>query len=519
MSHLDSDTLQLINELQFREHALNDIESFRAYMARSYHNDFIEKPAKHHQVLQEALMRLMYDDDLDGLMIEMPPGSAKSVYSSVQFACMWLAKYPDSGIIAISNTTSLAEGFSRRRREACLTKEWSQLAQAYLPKDHQSLGEFGTNKQGFMIAAGMGSSVSGRRCRLLIIDDPITGVEQAMAMGQLEKQWNSYKFEYRNRIIPGGKQLIISTRWSQFDIIGMITKEIEKGEEQRRWEKLTIPMEAVSVDDPVGRKPGERLWPEWFTQTMVEENKKDPLLWSALYQQVPIDSAGSWVPKEHIHIAEKVPENVTLLTAMDLALTVSGGDYTVIVTAALSDERKLYIIDVSREQVAQPETMKRLAMTNEAHRPSVVLIDDDNASKVFVEAAHDYVRLHKTSNIPLYKMKTAGKDKELRAAAIRGMFLSDRVYMLDRPWVAEVMKEISSFPPKSRNDHDDIIDCLSLLGRYLGKSSTPRVIHKPKVKPLVGALTVTDGIIHTTQTLDQLAKKHTSGKVINKYRI
>ena len=48
------------------------------------------------------------------------------------------------------------------------------------------------------------------------------------------------------------------------------------------WRHVKLPMIAGD-DDPLGRQPGERLWPEWFTESQVMEARSDPYKWSALY--------------------------------------------------------------------------------------------------------------------------------------------------------------------------------------------------------------------------------------------
>lgn len=501
----------ILEELTLRQNALNDLEGFRQYLSRTHHSDYQHPPAQHHQLLQQALMRLEASPDLDGLIIEMPPGSAKSTYASVHFPCWYLAKHPDHKIVAISNTTALAEDFSRRRRAACLEDDWQRLAEATIPKDNQSLANFGTSKGGSMLAVGMGSAVSGRRANLLIIDDPIIGLEQAMSASQLDKQWASYEYEYRNRLIPNGKQVIISTRWSTEDIIGRIKRGLEEGTEQRKWEILRVPMLADEADDPLGRALGERLWPQWFTDQMVEENKSDPLRWAALYQQIPVDISGTWVSEEHVHLIERseLPRNLTHLTACDLALTAGSGDYTVVLTIGLDATRNIYVLDVRRAQASIGETLVTLQAICDQFNPELVLVDDDNASKVFIEAAREHLLRQNREPLPIYKMPTRGQDKEVRAAAIRSLFMQDRVQIVKTNWTSELLHEIARFPPKSKSIHDDQIDCLSLIGRHVGKQGGPMVSVPATPKPIEGGIRMQGHQMVTTQTLNEMWTDHT----------
>jgi hypothetical protein len=83
------------------------------------------------------------------------------------------------------------------------------------------------------------------------------------------------------RLKPGGRQIVVMTRWHEEDLGGKILER-----EGARWTVLEIPMEAYA-GDPLGRAPGEMLWPDYFTQEMLERAKMNPRSWNALYQQRP----------------------------------------------------------------------------------------------------------------------------------------------------------------------------------------------------------------------------------------
>jgi hypothetical protein len=59
------------------------------------------------------------------------------------------------------------------------------------------------------------------------------------------------------------------TRWHEDDFDSRLLER-----ERDEWRVIELPMEALP-NDPLGRKPGKRLWAEWFTQEMVETAKRD----------------------------------------------------------------------------------------------------------------------------------------------------------------------------------------------------------------------------------------------------
>ena len=71
------------------------------------------EPAAHHRLLIEKL-EAVASGAISRLAVFMPPGSAKSTYSSILFPPWYLANNPTAAIIAASHTTELAEKWGRR---------------------------------------------------------------------------------------------------------------------------------------------------------------------------------------------------------------------------------------------------------------------------------------------------------------------------------------------------------------------------------------------------------------------
>lgn len=439
---------------------------YREFIHPSGELDFKFVPAAHHDKIIEALQFLEYGQDYDGnpvskVLIMLPPGAAKSTYGSIQFATWYLARNPTHNILAASNTTDLAEGFNRRRRNVLRTAEWTTLAETQIDPNNAGVGRFQLLSGGSMTASGVGSSIVGLRANLLIIDDPIQSFEQAMSSTQLDKIWQWYISDARSRLLPTGKELMITTRWAKNDPAGRILKLIDEGKEH--WHVVRLPMLCDDPQtDPLQRQLGDPLWPEWFTDEQIERNQRDPLIWSSQYQQVPLDESGSWVSPEYVQIVDDAPEELNVVVAMDLALSVGKGDYTVFVVAGIDAESRIYILDVIRGRWGPEESVQRLITLNEQYEPSHTLIDDDPAAKVFKRLALKILQ-DRDYYFGLDSMPLRGHDKETRAAAIRGLFMRRQVFIKQAAWTPNLLSEIYDFPGGA---HDDQIDCLSLIGRH-----------------------------------------------------
>ena len=443
-------------ELLRRDAARESLSDFRLYMASSQSVDFQHAPAEHHRMIMRKLEQLERGE-IQRLMILAPPGSAKSTYCSIQFPLWRLARSPEQNILTASNTQELADNFNRRRRNLALTPEWQSISETTLAPDLQGVTHFGTARQGGIRAAGVGSSIVGFRSHLNVLDDPIRGLEEALSTQTLDKQWDWFNHEFRTRLVPTGRELIVSTRWAKQDIAGRILAT-----EPERWEVMRLPMVADREDDPLGRELGTSLWPEYFGPEFIADKQKNVLLWSTQFQQTPLDESGNWVGQGNLQFVGEVPEGLNYVIAVDLALTIGRGDYTVIVVAGLDSDRNLYVVRVDRRRCTPEQTVENIAGYNAIYSPSVILADDDNMIKVMRPLMAEIYRSQGKSPPPLEAIPMRGKDKETRAAAIRGLFLAKRVRIVKGPWASALAEELMNFPS---GQHDDQVDALGLIGR------------------------------------------------------
>lgn len=455
--------------------ALDYIADYMRYMQPTSIRAFEYEAAEHHRLIIKE-----FEDMLNGefskFAASMPPGSAKSTYGSVILPTLILAKNPRAQILCVSNTQALAEGFSRQRRAIMLTKHWERLSNTKLAADAQSLSMQGTPEGGVIYCAGAGSSVTGLRCDWLICDDLLVGFEQARNIVQLDKLWDWYLAEARSRLKPGGREIMLATRWSALDPIGRVVKLAEEGIEQ--WRYLRIPMEADSPLDPLGRAIGERLWKEWYTPEMVADAKRDSIVWQTLYQQSPVVSEGSWVPTEHIKIIPRneLPSRLKYYVGVDIALSIQRGDYTVIAIVAVDADKNLYLVDLYRDQVSPEVSAAQLVKMVKMYTPLTVYCEDDNASKVWSRLVWEMSK-NQGIPVPLRLTKIGGNDKEVRASPLRSYFLQDRVFIKQAPWNTELLREMSSFPA---GRHDDQIDAFGCAAGELVKMSIPKKPTPPR---------------------------------------
>lgn len=308
-----------------------------------------------------------------------------------------------------------------------------------------------------------------------VIDDPISGFEEAQSLTQLQKVHGWYETDLVTRMKPGAKLVLICQRLARNDLAGyLIDRNI--AQPTRRQKVLVLKMECEEGDnDPLGRAPGDRLWPEWFSPEMVMDAKRDDFKWRTLYQQAPPSDDGSWVSTEDIQFRPRptVTSQSILYGMTDLALSVNTGDYTVHLVVAIDEVGDWDVVHGTRERVDPEQSSSRLVELAGIYRCQEWLIDDDNASKVFMPLVATKARSERVS-VPWKPMPMRGIDKETRAAPLRGQFKRRKVYMpADAPYTKWLVKELLTFPNATGSGVDDGIDALGLLGRRMAALAKP----------------------------------------------
>ncbi len=147
-----------------------------------------------------------------------------------------LGRNPDHCIIAASHTAELAEKWGRKVHN--LVAEHKLTLGVDLAEDSQAAGRWETRAGGEYFAAGVGGSITGRRADLVIIDDPVRSREDAASDAIREKTWDWYKSDLYTRLKPGGRIVLIQTRWHEDDLAGRILADMHSGGDE--WEILSL---------------------------------------------------------------------------------------------------------------------------------------------------------------------------------------------------------------------------------------------------------------------------------------
>lgn len=438
-------------ELLKRRQARNEIGAFIDYLDLGF------KPAAHHRLLLDAV-EAVERGDIERLMVCMPPGSAKSTYASVVFPSYFLGRNPEKSVIAASHTAELAERFGRRVRNVVGTAEFRAVFGCGVSADSAAAGRWDTDKGGEYYAAGVGGSITGRRADLAVIDDPVKSREDADSERSRAKAWDWYTNDLLTRLKPGARQIVVMTRWHEDDLGGRILAR-----ERDRWHVIEIAMEALP-GDPLGRRAGERLWPDWFTDDMVRVAKMDVRAWNALYQQQPASEDGDYFKREWLEAEyETPPQGLRIYGASDYAVTEGGGDYTEHGVFGVDPAGAIFVLDWWRGQTGPEEWIDRLCDLIVQHEP-LCWFGEAGPIRRSIEP---FLRRRMQEREAACRMEwlPSINDKPTRARSIQALASMGKViFPKHAGWKSDVIGQALRFPA---GRHDDAVDVLSMIGRGL----------------------------------------------------
>ena len=257
-----------------------------------------QRMAAHHRLILSTMDRVSKTPH-GRVMFFMPPGSAKSSYASVVFPSAFMGREPNKKVILASYGDDLARKMGRRTRSIIKQARYKGIYNTTLTAESSAAQEFSLTNGSEYMSCGILGGITGNRANCLIIDDPVKGREQADSETIRDKTWDAYNDDLKTRLIPGGWIALIQTRWHENDLAGRILPETWKGEsgpimcrDGNIWEVVCLQARCEVLNDPLGRKFGEYLWPEWFDIKHWKQFESNPRTWSALYQQLPTAPAG-----------------------------------------------------------------------------------------------------------------------------------------------------------------------------------------------------------------------------------
>lgn len=421
--------------------------------------------------LARALQRLE-ERKIHLLCISLPPGVGKTTLA--EFFLAWTGgKHPDMPNVIGSHSNSFLRGVYEEVQRI-IGKRSEYLWQKVFPETRM----VGTNAKDLMLDLGtrkrfstfefssIGSGNAGkiRAANLLYCDDLIDGIETAMNRDRLDKVWQQYTVDYRQRKIGDCAELHIATRWSVHDVIGNLE---ERYGDDPDAEFIVCPAldehDESNFDYPYGLG---------FTTEFYKEQREimDSVSWKCLYEQTPVEREGQLYPQGQLQRYFELPEGDpdAIIGVCDTKTT--GSDFCSM-PIAFQYGQKYYIEDVLFENYApnviETNIVSKLCQWN----PHMVRFESNVAGGKLASDVQMAVKEKNCRTKIETKWTQANKETKILMEShwvLEHCIFKDDSVLHGEEWreYRKFLQSLCSYSLEGKNKHDDAPDSMAQLSQY-----------------------------------------------------
>lgn len=290
-----------------------------------------------------------------------------------------------------------------------------------------------------------------------------------------------YVYGPRQRLQPGGRIVVVQTRWSKRDLTGRLLAKMAEDESMvaDKWHQIEFP---AILDEGL---PTERaLWPGyWPLETQQATRAALPVTaWMSQYQQQPTSAEGAILKKEYWrewgadHEVCPGPQHAGawsnldppacdyIIMSLDTALKKNQrADYSAFTLwgvfkaedpATGKTVNNIILLSAYKARMEFPELKRKVKQFYEEDQPDTLLIEDKGSGISLIQELRS-MGLAVEAFSQGRGSRTMSNDKVARANMISDIFASGYVWAPRRRFAEEVQVELAEFPAGA---HDDYVD-------------------------------------------------------------
>lgn len=407
---------------------------------------------------------------LDVLAISMPPGVGKTTLAI--FFLTWLAgRFPDKPMLTGSHSNSFLRGVY----DECLRimgSEGEYLWHDIFPNiDVERTNaadlaiDIGTPKRFATLqftSVGSGNAGKVRAEGLLYCDDLVSGIEQALSKERLDKLWEQYTTDLRQRKIGNCVELHIATRWSVHDVIGRIEQKYGDSE---RAKFIVMPALDDEEESNFDYSNGVGFSTSFYHDM---RDTMDDASWRALYMNQPIEREGLLYDenelRRYFELPDKEPDAViSICDTKD-----RGKDYAFMPVAYVYG-KDYYIVDCvcdnSLPDVVEPRLVNCLLKNN----VQMSRFEHNNAGGRIAKDIQETIK--KSGGITKITTKFTTSNKETKII-VHSAWIKEHCLFKDNSQYKKkddygrMMDMLCSYTIAGKNAHDDVPDGMAMLSEY-----------------------------------------------------
>lgn len=390
------------------------------------------------------------------IIVSMPPRHGKSELTSHWFPGWYLNLAPSHRVILASYEADFAANWGRRVRNT-LTQHRDQL-QVRIAEDSSAANRWDTTQGGGMMTAGVGGPITGKGAHLLLVDDPIKNMADAMSPTLRQKVWDWWTSTAYTRLEPDGVAVVIMTRWNEDDLVGRLLKDAREGGEP--WDVLELPAIAEQPGDALERQVGDALWPDRFSVERLTEIKRSvgSVVWTSLYQQRPAPMEGGMFKRGAWRFWKVMPAKFDqVVQSWDFSVKdTEGTDYAVgQVWGRIGAEK--YLLDQVRARMDIVASLAAVRTLSAKWPQATAKLVEEKANGTNV------IRLLRQEVPGLIAIDPGSDSKTLRALSVMPEVEAGNIYLPDpglpsARWVHDFIEECAAF---DNGAHDDQVDAMT----------------------------------------------------------
>ena len=448
-----------------------------------------------------AYLEAFFDSRIKRLILNVPPGSMKSILVSVMGPAWKWAKDPTARMINLTNEIGLATRDSLRMKNV-ITSDWYKARwgdRVQLSGDQKEKLHFENKRRGFRQGLGITANITGKRGSFLLIDDP-ADAKKAFSDVIIQSVNDTYDQAVSSRLNDPGNDgiCLIMQRLRTNDLTGHLLAK-----KSTKWTHVRIPMEYDGEPgfDPVAdlgpeyahladprHEIGELFFPQRFTPEVVASLKEDlgEYGWAGQAQQRPSPLAGGILKPAQWRIwpdDRPFPAIIHAFASWDTAFTES--DLTAAAYSACTvwgvwrDERditpehpegtyKLMLLSAWWGRVAYDELIekaKEIEAAKLGHAHDAHLIEKRASGISMIQTLRRRTRVRVLSYDPKHD---GGGDKIARAYLNQPMLQAGMIWAPNKTWAHEVIRVVGEFPAGDALSKD-LTDTLTQAWSYLKK--------------------------------------------------
>lgn len=279
----------------------------------------------------------MIDDRYDILCVSLVPGAGKTTVEKM-FHALVAGWFPRDFSLFYSHSGDITRMYYDGVYDIVTNTEeytWNEIfPDLSVTSTNAKMEQFNVGKyKSFpsVQCTSVGSKNAGkvRASKFLLVDDMIGGIEEAMSPIILDKLWDKYAVDARQRKIQDTdgkncKEIHIATRWSVHDVIGRIQNMYEGNPR--------VKVIAVPDVDPVTGESNFDYEFSGFTKEFFEDQQllMDDISYRCLYKQEPIEREGLLFPEDKIRRYLNLPHGEPEIVTGQCDTKGKGTDYFVL---------------------------------------------------------------------------------------------------------------------------------------------------------------------------------------------